>query len=54
MYCRNCKKEYPEGSRFCGSCGAPLVKCWISMGKDFMKEIWKHLITFMQILIAGY
>lgn len=35
MYCRNCKKEYPEGSRFCGSCGAPLVRMLDIYGERF-------------------
>ena len=35
MYCRNCRKEYPEGSRFCGSCGAPLVRMLDIYGERF-------------------
>lgn len=35
MYCRNCREEYPEGSRFCGSCGAPLVRMLDIYGEKF-------------------
>jgi hypothetical protein len=24
MYCRNCGKQLPDGSRFCGECGTPM------------------------------
>ena len=26
MYCPNCKKEYPKGTAFCGTCGSPLIE----------------------------
>ena len=26
MYCPNCNRSFPEGTAFCGTCGAPLVK----------------------------
>lgn len=50
MYCRNCGKELPEGSRFCSNCGTPLEWKKKTTGKKRGTIILSILIVLVLLL----
>lgn len=53
MYCRNCRKWFPNNISICDSCGMPLVEDLDIYGENFFMEMRKPLSTFTKKAITG-
>ena len=58
MYCNKCGNEVPEGSKFCGSCGAAVQATKSTTAKRQRKEkiqtsIWVSLIVIAAVFLLG-
>jgi len=53
MYCRSCRKWFPNNILFCDICGKPLVKDLDVYGENFFNGDVQALIIFTRIVITG-
>ena len=56
MYCNKCGKEIPEGSKFCGSCGAAVQMQAEPVAKKKEKKrapVWVSLIVIVAAFLIG-